>query len=49
MFLPEGMVVHINEKYVIALVELCRLDKLKEKAISEHLDLLKEDKSLLVQ
>ena len=46
VFVGEGIVVQpINEKYIKKLLELYDLGRLKSKAIPEHVDLVKEDKS----
>eukprot|EP00439_Symbiodinium_sp_Y106_P022811 s2616_g2.t2 len=45
VFVPEGIVVQPNEKYVRKLIELYDLGRLKSKATPEHIDLVKEDKS----
>ena len=45
VFVPEGIVVQPNEKYVRKLIELYDLGRLKSKATPEHIDLAKEDKS----
>ena len=45
VFVGEGIVVQPNEKYIKKLLELYDLGRLKSKAIPEHVDLVKEDKS----
>ena len=40
VFVPEGIVVHPNEKYVKAILELNNLQMLREKATAEHPDLI---------
>ena len=44
VFVPEGIVVQPNEKYVRKLIELYDLGRLKSKATPEHIDLVREDK-----
>ena len=45
VFVGEGIVVQPNETYIKKLLELYDLGRLKSKATSEHVDLVKEDKS----